>query len=792
MIVDWFHPDFDRSEPPFIYERTRGSDGILHEKMITPDDEGYLLPFCWVPRGLSIRQQSRVAADFPGTEFHPEEEAEGIDGTLLMKMTTVSPDNLWDIKNRIPTYEADLSYTDQYIINTYPDGIPEFNPRIWYYDLEWDTKEDFTTVMAVVDTHAKHPTVFAWREGQEETTEWVDRYDGYELHLYGSEMEMHEGFLLLLDECNPDILVAHAGNWADLPHLMKRLDNPNRLSPLNYVTPFRKGGKQFYDDTAQPIRGRLVYDSAARGMTGSGFESIWQKSGRGQMSSRKLNWVAGALGLGEKLTNRIEGMTVFNGWREYFDEFVDYCLVDTTLLRDIDEKLHAIEFHLAMQRLCGISFSSTNKVTRYFRGLIARRTLLKAPSSKAMNRVELKAAFIPDPKSGRHEGVALVDYASLYPNIIVSDNLSWETKRHHPDEDTKTIGNGTYWDQSKTGLLPSVVLDMLALRKEYKQAMYDAKTDDERLGFDMLQTATKVAVNALYGMVSMRKIGGMWSDLDIGRTITYRGRESIRFLMSESESQGYNALYGHTDSAFIQVPFDEAEALAEHLTKSAQEKLDMAYLDVELEAYFDYWISTKTKNRYFGIKTWPDSEKGKMKVTGFELKAANAAPISKTVQDIAFNLIGAGASEEEVSEAIYPLVRKTKNGEIHINELSPYGRIKKPFDDYETVVPMAVRAAKSYNDNMSPRDPFRQGDGAQWTYIAATPIDMPNEVVFPKRKNKNLKAEVIAFREADEIENFTLDYDIIIEKMIHKKLESVYDTLGWDIKNLAASKPMEW
>jgi DNA polymerase elongation subunit (family B) len=137
-------------------------------------------------------------------------------------------------------------------------------------------------------------------------------------------------------------------------------------------------------------------------------------------------------------------------------------------------------------------------------------------------------------------------------------------------------------------------------------------------------------------------------------------------------------------------------------------------------------------------------------------------------------------------------VRKTKNGEIHINELSPYGRIKKPFNDYETVVPMAVRAAKYYNDNMSPRDPFRQGDGAQWTYIAATPIDMPNEVVFPKRKKKNLKAEVIAFREADEIENFTLDYDIIIEKMIHKKLESVYDTLGWDIKNLAASKPMEW
>ena len=791
MIVNWFHPTFDRTEAPHIYERTRGEDGVLHERIITEDDEDFVMPFCWVPIGLSVGQQSRITADFPATEFHYEDRAQGIDGTNLMKMTTVSPDNLWNIKERIRTYEADLSYEDQYIITRYPEGIPPFHPRIWYYDLEWDTKEHFTTVMAVVVTHEEHPVVFAWRPDQERVTEWVDRYEGYFLHLFSSEADMHEGFLEYLDTCNPDIMVAHAGNWADLPHMVRRLEDPNRLSPLNYVTPLREGSKDFYDDTAQPIRGRLVYDSAARGMTGSGFESIWQKSGRGQMSSRKLNWVANELDLGEKLTNRIEGMTVFNGWEEYFDEFVDYCLVDTTLLRDIDNKLHAIEFHLAMQQLCGVTFPSTNKVTRYFRGLIGRRTTYKAPSSRAVSREELEAAFIPLPKSGRHEGVGLFDYASLYPSVIVSDNLSWETKRRHTGVGIKTIGNGTHWNQEERGLLPSVVLEMLAMRKEYKTLMAQAKDEDERLGYDMLQTATKVAVNALYGMVSMRKIGGMWSDLDIGKTITYRGRESIKFLMSESEKQGYNALYGHTDSAFIQVPLDEAEALAKHLTDTAREQLDMSELDVELEAYFDYWISTKTKNRYFGIKSWPEKEAGKMKVTGFELKAANAAPISKMVQDIAFNLIGTGASEEQVNAAIYPVIKRVRAGEIEVKELAPYGRIKKGFNDYLSVVPMAVRAAKYYNDNMTPVNPFRQGDGAQWVYISATPEDLPNEVEFTKRNN--MKAQVIAFREPEEIESFTLDYDVIIEKMIHKKLESVYDTLGWELKKaLAASKPPEW
>ena len=791
MIVDWFHPDFDRTELPHIYERTRGTDGVLIEKIITSEDDNYIKPFCWVRRDLSPRMMSKVSADFAGTRFHFDIHAEGIDGALLMKMTTTSPDNLWNIKDRIQTYEADLDYRDQYIINTYPDGIPEFVPRIWYYDLEWDPKEDFTTVMAVVDTHEDNPVVFAWKEGvQYFSSDWVDREGGYVLHLYGSEGAMHEGFIQYLDACNPDILVAHAGNWADLPHLVRRLEDVNRLSPLHYMTPLREGGQGFYDDTAQPIRGRLVYDSAARGMTGSGFESIWQKSGRGQMSSRKLDWVAQKLELGEKLTNRIEGMTVHNGWREYFDEFVDYCLVDTTLLRDVDEKLHAIDFHLAMQQLCGVCFPSTNKVTRYFRGLIARRTSLKAPSGRANSREELQAAFIPDPIPGRHSGVGLFDYASLYPNIILSDNLCWTTKRSSGGEGIKSVGNNTHWDQTKQGLLPSVVVEMLALRKDYKKKMYEATDPDEKLGYDMLQTATKVAVNALYGMVSMRKIGGMWSDLDIGKTITYRGRESIKFLMTESEQQGFKALYGHTDSAFIQVPLDKAESLAVKLTETAQKKLDMPYLDVELEAYFDFWICTKTKNRYFGIKTWPESEKGKMKVTGFELKAANAAPITKKVQDIAFNLIGVGASENEVSVAIKPIVESLRNGTVDIEDIATFGRVKKPFHLYTTVVPMAVRAAKYYNDNMQPDEPFKPGDGAQWVYISNTPESLPNQVEFSKRKP--MWAEVIAFRDVSEIEDFEIDYDTITTKMIHKKLKSVYDTMEWNLDFLSGSVPDEW
>ena len=71
-------------------------------------------------------------------------------------------------------------------------------------------------------------------------------------------------FIKFLHERDPDILVAHAIMWADLPHLMRRLKDPDQLSPLGQVIrPFK--GRDGYKDTQQPIKGRLCWDSLLTG-----------------------------------------------------------------------------------------------------------------------------------------------------------------------------------------------------------------------------------------------------------------------------------------------------------------------------------------------------------------------------------------------------------------------------------------------------------------------------------------------------------------------------------------------
>lgn len=776
MIVDWYYPEWsDSFGAPSLYLRTRGKDGKLDVTIIHPEDEGYMRPFCWVPFDLPQWKITRMENRFPSATLHPECKAKGRDGRALIKLEVDKPNELWEIKEMLPTYEADLHYLDQILLEKYPDKLPEFHPRVWYFDLEWDPKEDFTTVMAVVDSHADVPVVFAWKRGVKTmSVEYVEREGGYMLYQFGSEAAMHEGFLQHLEVSDPDILVAHAIMWADLPHLMRRLENPNRLSPvLSVVKPFKDGG---YKDTQQPIKGRICWDSAAHWKSGSGFETLWQKSGRGQLPNRKLSTIAGLLELGSKLTDEIEGMTVFNGWYDYYDHFVDYCLRDTTLLSSISERLNAIDFFVAMQQLCGVSWGSTHKVTRYFRGLVGRRTDEKAPTASNVRREELEAAFIPDPITGRHQGVALVDYASLYPNIILSDNLSYETKRDGPGPGIKSLGNGTHWDQTKKGLLPSIVEEMLELRKVYKKKMKEATTDEERLGYNMLQTAAKVAVNALYGMTGMKAIQGMWIDNDIASSITFRAREAIRHLMSESEEMGYTSLFGHTDSAFIQVPFDEAEALAQHLTETAQTKLDLSHMDVELEAYFDYWTTAPVKNRYFGYKSWPPNEKGQLKISGYEMKASSSAPITKQIQETAMRLIGHGAEEEEVTETLRQISLSVKNGDVPISHVVSSTRLTKDPHKYEKPT-NGARAAMYYNQHTK-GEKWRQGDSVTWTYVKGVKEGTPD---FYTLDSQDIPVKYVAFRDAKELDNFIIDWDKVLSTLVKAKLKRLYESVGWDM-----------
>ena len=791
MIIDYFYPadSWEGVGQPSLYIKYRGADGVPIEHIINPSDEdsAYIPPHCWIPQNTHPRKLSRLTSRYAGTNVRDTITAKGIMSSRpgeripLQRLDLGNPMDIHEINREIMTFEGDITYEEQVMKHLYPvaDDIPDFHPRIWYFDMEWQPEgtvcEGQITMIAIDDTHSEKKIVFAWKQEQGHThVDFVEREGGYMRYIYGSEEDMLDGFLLHLEKSNPDIFIAHALLWADLPKLVERLDvyrKGDKLSPVNQV--IRKG-KNGYKENAQPVLGRLCYDTAQEWSTGAGLEALWQKSGRGQFRNRKLATIAEDLELDKEFGDEGAKMDadVFTWWIENFDEFVDYCMRDTTLLRRASERINVIPYHLAMQKHCGVPFKSTCNVSRYLRGLISRATDLKALTTMKSRRDEYQAATVPDTVAGRHEGVACIDFKSMYPTIFVDANLCLTTKRNTGGENVRTVGNGTHWDTQTIGVIPSILKGMLELRAKYKRLLKEAKTDEEKLQYDMMQTAVKVATNAAYGYVSQKAVSGGWIDPDIGATITYYGRQCIRTLLDKSDDAGYTALAGHTDSGYIQVPFDKIEGHLDYLNSHIQERYDLPNMEIELEAYFDYWLTAGVKNQNFGIMVWPPEKQGTLKVTGFSYKASSVSPVTKEIQGKIFQMVGTGADEDEVTSFVRPIALSVLKGERSHEELAPYGKWGQA--QYKKTPPMAARAAMYYNKHINAREPFRVGDSIQWLYVKATPDDKPD-------------TQVVGFRNTDEIDGFYIDYDMCVEKFIRKKIMRIYEALEWDVKKASGA-----
>lgn len=790
MIIDQYYPDPEGRA--HLYKRWRDKDGKLIEQYVKPNEYE---PYMWIPASVPDRIIDRTLSYYPGARVDRNSTAlslpKGIDGTEepLVKLITHKPGDIGQIKRQFPqTWEADVEHLDKYLIDNVKE-MPDWKPRVWHFDLEWDPEHDFTTVMAVSDSYNKENVVFCWSQesakrlsGDQHETE-IRYIEGkpYTRITYGSEPAIHNAFLDYLDACNPDILVAHAIMWADLPHLVRRLKDFRRLSPLNRVRrPLKNQGgytKQLLngnittDYTAQPILGRLCFDTAAPATSGTGFERVWRDSGNPQLGSRKLDFIAKELGYGGKFD-----MDVFTGWYERFDDYCDYCMQDTLLLKRIDEENHIIDFFLSLQRITGVSFGSCHNVSKFARGLLSRRTEWKAPTWTKAEKAEFEGAFIPPPTPGRYEGVACVDYKGLYPSLILSHNLSWETQVpiHRSDEESvHKLPDDSCWDQTEEGLLPQIVNEMFGLRDKYKAKMKATADPIERAGWNTMQLAVKRVMASFYGMTALKGWG--WSDYGIASAITACGREAIKFLMEESENKGYEAIYGHTDSAFVKVPFEEAQALAEHLTKEVQDKLNAKSLIVELEAYMPYWL-VAGKNLYYGICSWPPSDKGKAKSARFG-KVSTLAKVSRNLEREVLTMLCEGADEMKVTNHIRPISIKIKKGEIPLEEVIGTTRIGKKLHQYaDSIGVPGVKAARYYNKNMakSKQDKFDEGDSVPWIYVSGVPEGMP-------------PADIITYHDISEVEGFTPDWDKMVDKLVIQKIKPIFKAMGWSLDSASGA-----
>jgi DNA polymerase elongation subunit (family B) len=166
-----------------------------------------------------------------------------------------------------------------------------------------------------------------------------------------------------------------------------------------------------------------------------------------------------------------------------------------------------------------------------------------------------------------------------------------------------------------------------------------------------------------------------------------------------------------------------------------------------------------------------------MKVAGYEYKASHAAPLSKQVQGTIFQAISTGAEEEEVVEALRPIVRAVLQGETPLADLSSWTRLgKKPEEYNPSHTPNGAKAALYYNKHLSDDKKFSMGDSVPWVYVSDPPEGLP-------------PTNVVAYMNESELDEFLLDRTTMVEKLVKAKIESAFkEAMGWDTDR-AVGKP---
>lgn len=341
--------------------------------------------------------------------------------------------------------------------------------------------------------------------------------------------------------------------------------------------------------------------------------------------------------------------------------------------------------------------------------------------------------FVMDSRPGLYDSVLVLDYKSLYPSIIrtfLIDPVGLVQGMRQPDTQHAVPGFRGAWFSRRQHCLPAIV-----------EQIWRGRDAAKRSANQPLSQALKIIMNAFYGVLGAS--GCRFFDPRLASSITLRGHEIMRQTRELIEAQGYQVIYGDTDSTFVWLkrPHAEEEAalIGRQLVRAVnqwwqthlQQTLGLtSALELEFETHFRRFLMPTirgaeqgSKKRYAGMIQAADGEK--MVFKGLETVRTDWTPLAQQFQQQLYALI---FRERPYQAWLRDYVRKTLNGEY--DALLIYRkRLRRPLDDYQKNVPPHARAAKIADDyNRRQGRPLQYQNGGWISYVMTVNGPEPLEI----------------------------------------------------------------
>src|SRR6056300_598144 len=391
---------------------------------------------------------------------------------------------------------------------------------------------------------------------------------------------MCKKFLDLYEGIAPDVVTGWNIDYFDIPYLFNRLKrslgekHAKRLSPI---------GQAFYS----PYRSRWFL----AGVSCLDYLSLYKKFNYTELPNYRLDTV-GRLEVGKgKIEYQGSLDDLFN---QDIEKFIEYNLVDVELVVEFDKKLDFIDLCRGIAHAGHVPYEDFVYSSKYLEGAMLtylRRKGLVAPK-KPGDRKERKqeindnnqekfiGAYVKDPIVGKYDWIYDLDLTSLYPSIIMTLNISPETKMGKIDnwdsgkfikgeideyyingnpvskERVKQVldeqgwsvsSNGVLYRTDKVGCIPGILDLWFQKRVEYKDEMkkYGKSGDKQKYEFyHKRQLVQKILLNSLYGVLGLPAF--RFYDLDNATAVTTTGQTVIKSTADMGNIK-YNKELGNPD-----------------------------------------------------------------------------------------------------------------------------------------------------------------------------------------------------------------------------------------------------
>jgi DNA polymerase elongation subunit (family B) len=481
-----------------------------------------------------------------------------LDGTKLAMV----PGNHKDNPN---SYESDLHPSMRTLIDLYweSDTISTGHREL-FFDIETakdengystidDTRTEITSI-AYLDKVTLTRKVLLLDAEQVIAESEIDG-DGYQIEIFRSERDLLTKFINAFAEIRPTIISGWNIDRYDIPYLINRTRKVlgsgaiNKLSEVGIVEADTKKHKY------------KIF-----GVSSLDYISLYKNFTYTELPNYRLDTVA-TIELGR-------GKVEYDGdldalFRADIRKFAWYNMTDVDLVYELDEKLQLISLARTICHKGHVPYADVYHASKYLDGAAIvdlKRNNLVAPN-KQFRFIEeetesevLAGAYVMPPVPGLYKWIYDLDLTSLYPSIIMSLNISPETKvavirdwdqnyllQTDPvqvqftdgtfaqnvkqwllDNKYTVASNGAVYRTDIRGFLPTILDTWFAERVDFKNKRDEYEVGSEQYKFyDALQLTQKVLLNSFYGVLGLKTF--RFYDLDNAGAITSTGQSVIKF-----------------------------------------------------------------------------------------------------------------------------------------------------------------------------------------------------------------------------------------------------------------------